>query len=517
MLKYFAAVIAIIAAIITPAGPANAQLFPTIKIGDYSGIDTVAVFSGLGGSLHLDTEGTLISKTEDRDIRGWALDDEAKARLREYLPPRFQIVDLPYDRGAFEKMAASKWYTIFSSDLQKFLKSLPPDRVDAYILLLPKDQAQPPVYAGPVLVAGDKNVRSTLSLSYQILIVDARTLKTLASAPSRLRFRPTDNESLPPLFILPPELKIQEDLIFRDVQWIGVHLELSTLLNISVVETLRDLQMGLNLPPPGFRTLVKIPPEQNPYRNDRSVAIVSGIGDTLDMEKLGTLVFSNKSIQVPIPQWHLDQLVEDRAKDFLSTRFTVKDIAVDREMFSKSRLTVENGMLSPKFFGLPTSQDVDLYVVFVKSTAHLTGINQQETGVGVLNTTESLAPNLPDTEAFAIYTVAVLDAHTLTIRAAAAARLSPAHATASPVKLLDTSIWPKAAPNMTDRQRDAIHGALQDILFDSVPETLLQLGLTGARPFIGSPAPQGPPEPKAPAVPINFSAPAISTVPLSLQ
>jgi hypothetical protein len=236
MSKLFAAISLLIAVIIAPSTPANAQSISEVVVGDYSGIHTIAVFSGLGGSLHLDTEGTAFSKTEDRDIRGWGIDYEAKARLHEYLSPHFQIVDVPYDHGMFEKMAASKWYTYFSSDLQKFLKSLPLDRADAFILLLPSPRMQPPTNGGPVLIAGQKEVRSTLELSYQVLIIDAHTLKTLASAPSRLRLRPTDNKALPPLFVLPPELKIQEDFIFRDVQWIGIHFELSTLLNVSVVE-----------------------------------------------------------------------------------------------------------------------------------------------------------------------------------------------------------------------------------------------------------------------------------------
>jgi hypothetical protein len=497
MIRRVIAVAAVLGSIISPANAAGVfvpLIFPVsvvvqgAKTADYDKIHTVAVISALGSHLTMRNNHFIGPKEHTIDVEDWKIDDEIENRLKQYLSPRFSFKEVPYDRASIAKIPDGQWDNWFSK-FPDFLKTLPQDQVDAYIVVRQGLGYNAPGIQGLGLENGAPFGEATpvVWTNYEIDIVDAKTAKVIAEAYSRVRLRDSDQPSFSGIFAS-NALKVGDDFSLTDSQSKLLHSTVSTMLTLSIIETVRALNMGIELPPPGARVLREFTPEDDPYPHAKSVAIISGVGDVIDFEHLGFTILARSSASLPDPGWNLDTQIEQRARDNLQKRFTIKDVPIDREQFAKARLWDEDGKAAPHFPGLAVTDDVDLYVVFVKMSAGMAPTVVQATGLGVLDTTGSLVNIAPDTEVFANYATAVIDAHTGKVIFARRAISSPTHKDDWPAKPLDRTIWPKNPAAMTSEQATAIKNALTDIIYDSEDETLLRLGLTGLA-ITGEPPP----------------------------
>lgn len=123
----------------------------------------------------------------------------------------------------------------------------------------------------------------------------------------------------------------------------------------------------------------------------KCIGVVSAIGDTFSLRKIGLTVFGNDLNKVPIESWQIDDLVVGKISAFLSKSWTVRRISYPQGAFASLEGT------HPLFYnydedlagivrGVSLSTPCDHYVVVVKSSSALNGSNQGVFGLGILET-----------------------------------------------------------------------------------------------------------------------------------
>jgi hypothetical protein len=467
--------------IIVPQTP----VLPVTAKADYSAIHSVAVISAIGEKLTLSYGNFLGNTSKDIPIQDWNIDALVETRLRQYLSSRFTFKDILYDRAALAKIPNTP-FSFSNSQYADFLKTIPAGQADAYIIVRPDLEYKSPGVAGLGLVNFNnfgKPITPMVWANYEIDIVDARTLKTIAYAQSRLRLR----DKTPATFAGIEDGALVSDGEFKltDAQTNTLHANIVPLVNLSLIETLRDLGTGVDLPPPGARTLVPIPPDRDPYKAYKNVAVVSALGDMIDFEHEGGTIFSHDNYPTPEPDWQLDALVEARAKAALQKHFAIAEPNVDRSTFANAMMWDRDGKLAPNFAGLNPSPDVDLYVVFLKLNRPIWGVDKTA-GVGVFN---KAALSGETTTAFAHFAAVTIDAHTMKYIFASSGIMSPDNPDPDPRQSLDNSAWPKTPAAMSVDQAAVFRDVIIGLLNNSVDETLLHLALLGVVPTNNPPPP----------------------------
>ncbi len=494
-----------------PAATASAPPAPLPPVSPYEKIHTVAIVSAIGTPVTLQNDHITGSTTKTLDGSDWKIDDQVASTLGQYLAGRFAIKDIAFDRAAFAKLPNDSWEKI-DPQVSAFLASLPSAGVDAFVIVRPELDGEPGLAGLALEIGGAMGARPpTLWANYEIDIVDAQTHAILGRAHSCIQ--PRAGMPVSPAEILAAaDLNLGDDLAPGDQQRTELKTGLSRLVSMSLLETVRALNLGAALPPVGTRNVVPVPDGQQPFPDVKTVAIVSAVGDVLQFEHVGATALSSNEEYLPIADWHLDGQIESQAKGILAKRFAVKEVAVDRAAFAGARLVNADRALRPSFPGLTPSTDVDAYIVFVKQPYRLPNSSADGTGVGVWNR----KPVLGETTAvYAHYAVAVVDAHSLKLLQAFVGATSPIYPNRVPYVVVDDALWPDSAAKLPPDAAQKIHQDLSDMLTDSVAETLLYMRLGGMMVADTPTPPMAPATETAPppAQPAATTPPAAMTPP----
>jgi hypothetical protein len=149
----------------------------------------------------------------------------------------------------------------------------------------------------------------------------------------------------------------------------------------------------------------------------KCIGVVSAIGDTFSLRKIGLTVFGNDLNKVPIDTWQIDDLVVSKISTFLSRSWTVRRFSYPRGAFASLEGT------HPLFYnydenlagivrGVSSSTPCDHYVVVVKSGSALNGSNQGVSGLGIL---ETGAPFRMGDLLYALYSIRIYDGHSFAV------------------------------------------------------------------------------------------------------
>jgi hypothetical protein len=187
-------------------------------------------------------------------------------------------------------------------------------------------------------------------------------------------------------------------------------------------------------------------------------------------------MFTRGAYALPIAQWGMDQLVSDAVRAALAPALTVKPESFDQQSVYGASLLNADGKLEPSFPGLKPAQDIDAYLVILKFPRPMGMLNVPCPGLGLWNQT---GINLEETDLYAHYAIALIDARTLKVIAAHAATMPPDRSPADPSEKAGDSLWPDNPPTLSPDQSAQIRAALKGLLIDSLSETLLHMGLTG--------------------------------------
>lgn len=466
--------------ILTAITAALATVMPTAgksapaNVCDCSNIHTVAVMSGIGQGLRLEKENFFRQSSKTLKIDDWAVDDQVESTVRTLLSSRFEFKKISYDHAALAKVA-SGMLDNKQKEITKFLGTVDKEGIDAFIILRPELNVPSPGRGG-LSIANDvtDDGRPVATANYEIHIVDARTFKILATIPSLVRLRAGKQEL--PALVLAKQLAFNEEtMIPTPEQFRAYRAVFYKLIPLSLLETVRSLQMGVPLPPAGARSLVDRSPDMRVYGRIRSVAVISTLGDDFLLQHFGDGNIMASSDHLNIDDWRLDDVIEATAREAVGTAFEVKNVPVDRTEVGKSRLLDDKLAFNPQLRGLSPADEVDAYLVFLKHPFTFRESRTRGQGAGMVR---FFGLFHSDTIVFMYYDVALIDARTLKVIRASSAAIDPAFSNTSPSLGVPAELWPDSADKTTAGQKDKLRGIVMRLLGQSEKETLLRMDLT---------------------------------------
>ena len=213
---------------------------PDAEVGSYDKIHNVAVLSGVGMTFELQSRGFFTPKNGTLDVAAWRLDERIEATVRNYLRGRFTFVNIAADRA---KLAAIPTTAQHQRQLESFLKTLPNQEVDAFILVRPDSQSG-------IQLQSVRHGDNILWARYEMDVIDAHSLKLIAKSTSRLQLREGARANFPGL-VLGKAFEMDETLALSPEKQEKLHTLTLELLNSTLAETIRSLRFGVVLPPVG--------------------------------------------------------------------------------------------------------------------------------------------------------------------------------------------------------------------------------------------------------------------------
>jgi hypothetical protein len=204
----------------------------------------------------------------------------------------------------------------------------------------------------------------------------------------------------------------------------------------------------------------------------KRVAVISAVGDTFTVKKIGITVFGNEQKEFPIEPWGVDEFVVNKLRGVLSARFDVRPMAYQRSAFNAGSGTQA---IADVVRVQSRSQDIDAYIVVSKGSAHYRNSNQNVYGLGVV---ERAGLGDSAVHLHAIYWMTVVDGHSYSVMASAPAvplgqtLLSVTDAIGGLSRQIDKS-W---IPDSVDPVQNAkLKGAVLELLDQNLPGTLQNL------------------------------------------
>jgi hypothetical protein len=133
------------------------------------------------------------------------------------------------------------------------------------------------------------------------------------------------------------------------------------------------------------------PAKPNTADNSKCIGVLSTIGDTINLQKIGITVFGNELNKVPIDSWQIDNLVVSKISAYLSKSWSVRPISHPKGAFAT--LEEDHGLfynrdaeLTEIIRRVTSSTKCDHYVVVLKGSSGYGTTNQSLYGLGVLET-----------------------------------------------------------------------------------------------------------------------------------
>jgi hypothetical protein len=448
---------------------------PDAVVGKYDNIHTVAILSSLGSAMTVVRENKFSSNdTREQDISSFDIDGLVKSTLQRYLRTRFTIKDMPYDEHSLRAIP-SDISPDSNPDLRPYLASVPNEGIDAFVIVHPasEDDAHRPQAVSVSLT----RFGVMLTFSYIVDIIDAHNYGYIAKATSRIQPY-TETADRVSKIELPPALMPSPDLVLTSTQISMLQRYLQHYVQRTLVDTLQSLNLGLVLPPPGARKIVEVPKNELRYPNIKSVAVVSAIADQLAFEIQGSGFGPSASVvDVPIPaDWNTDGEIESQIAKEVSGRFTVKDTGGNRAiLFKASPMEFETfNKLRDSITELTPRADIDAYIVVMKEQAVLDSAGTMTTGGLVVRKIDSSTNGL-----LASYDVLLVDAHTLKVVAGQSGVTSPQFGKGEPYAIVKDVLWPSTPGQPEEPQLAIIRSHIDEMIPNSISETLLRMDLTG--------------------------------------
>jgi hypothetical protein len=455
------------------AGPA----LPPAKTGDYSRIHAVALLSAIGETFTVHSAETgLFSRSKQINIAAWKMDDLAASVVRRYLAGRYTVKDVAFDRAALAAIPNGAW-TDSSKDLRKFMATVSAEGVDAFVVIRP-DLVRSVEEYGIVGLGLQKAERPIEWLDFEIDVVDAHTLDLIGQSFARTQAREGTGAQIAG-FIMPSDRNVGDDLTPTPAQVLLLKTDFAFHLEKTLVETLRALNLGIELPTPGARNLVAMSDAMNPWKTVKTVAVVSTVGDSLELPWSGVF-FTHGNHSISISGWNLDATIEADVVGALSREFTVKTVTLDRARLAGATLKLDKDKHILPVDGLSPSPDVDAYIVIAKEPATIGPHADDIAGFGVW---KQVGVGFESTGVFATYAIEVVDARTLKVLAVGVGVSSPRFPSPKLMRSVNNSVCAKNALTLSPDGEKTVRTVVTDMMADSVPETLLRLGLTGMMPL----------------------------------
>ena len=217
---------------------------------------------------------------------------------------------------------------------------------------------------------------------------------------------------------------------------------------------------------------------EDKFANIHSVAIVSTLGNVVDMQTQGTR-FDYDDFKLHT-DWNLDGFVRDYITKALQARFTVKDSNIDPQTFSNIEsylFHTVRAQIGDRLRALKSKPDVDALIVVFPFGLDSTGYVSP--GLAATHASSFLNREGGVTVA-ATYSVGVYDAKTgelIDYTYAQYSGLENRYGGPPPIESCPDSMWAPSEDQLNNDQRDRIRQEFQSLLTHSLPITMAKINL----------------------------------------
>ncbi|HUI94693.1 MAG TPA: hypothetical protein VLX44_02980 [Xanthobacteraceae bacterium] len=220
-----------------------------------------------------------------------------------------------------------------------------------------------------------------------------------------------------------------------------------------------------------FVALIPTDPAAAKYEGVRRIGVVSAIGDTFAVQKIGFTVFGNEHNQFAIEPWKIDDYVVGRIRATLAGRFDVRAVSVP-----KAAIVASGGSAGKIAEALrqASPQGFDAYVVVTRWASPYGTTNQRIAGLGIIDASGGFVGT--NVTVFTLYAITVIDGHQFTSLGAAVAPSPGFFVTVhGPSRAVDKDWLPTA---LDANANPRLKAAVVELLAQSLPSTLQKLELT---------------------------------------
>ncbi len=447
---------------------------PPAQTADYSRIHTVAVISGIGQTLTLG-KAALLTTHSTLSIADWNLDQGVENTLAHYLSGGFMVKIVPHDSAALARIPNGHFDTSSAKALQAYIQALPAKDVDAFIVVRPDAELGTPITPGLSLDATGNTARPEEEANFEIDVVDAQSGTIIAHAFSRAAERQGVAAQFA-AFWGSQDVKVMPNGTPTNAQLNQLKTDFERNVSLSLRETLRAMNLAIPLPEVGARTIVAIPPDQNPFRKLSKVMVISALGDRVEVYYPGGFFTKAKDTLVPTSDWNLDADFEKKAADALDKHFVPASVPVDRAKLAGLTVGMDQNLDSlPPVDGISPGAAVDLYVMLVKLRTKPAG------GVAGLTMWDASGAGADFADALVEYAVALVDPKTARIVFLHRGVASPKYPSELPMRVTMKTNMPNPGAGFSPEQASALRTLYSTIMTDSIPDTLLRMELTGRK------------------------------------
>jgi hypothetical protein len=219
-----------------------------------------------------------------------------------------------------------------------------------------------------------------------------------------------------------------------------------------------------------------------PGTGRKSVCVISAIGDTFSLQKVGVTAFGNALDKVPVEAWGIDKFVGDKISSQLAQRFDARRLDYSRGAFAFIERTRSPFAGDSKDFreeirdaarGIVASQRCDLSVVVTKSGGMYSSTNQSMYGLGLVDNSNLILTD--NFYLFALWEMRVFDGKTFAVlghKGAPSSDMPLQSLIRGPYRKVDKSWWPAPAQVA---QNAKLRGATLQLLEQSIEAVVAEL------------------------------------------
>jgi hypothetical protein len=221
------------------------------------------------------------------------------------------------------------------------------------------------------------------------------------------------------------------------------------------------------------------PANANAADNGKCIGVLSAIGDSFSLQKVGITAFGNERNKVPIDSWQIDNLVVTKISAFLSKSWSVRPISFPKGTFAT--LDQDQGLFfnyDAELTGIvrrvASSTKCRHYVVVLKTSSRYGTTNQSLYGLGILEAGAPLHPWDHIDYLHALYVIRVYDGQTFAKLGERRASLDEWHFSdiAGPYRQVDNASWPRPGAAPGPAVRDGLRSLVAKSLDVTMPQVL---------------------------------------------
>lgn len=209
----------------------------------------------------------------------------------------------------------------------------------------------------------------------------------------------------------------------------------------------------------------------------KSIGVISAIGHTFALQKVGVTVFGNELKEVPIDGWGIDGLVATKISALLSKQFNVRRVTFPKGAFAA--LETPGGLFRDSEAELQgivrkiaAAQKCDLYVVVTRGGSAFGTTNQVVNGLGLV---VAANPFFDNSHLYALSMLHLYDGQTFGLlrrQAASIGQPTFLKTIKGPHREVDQSWWPASAQAA---QNEKLKAATRTLVEQSLAMTVPNL------------------------------------------